>query len=132
MFSENAPTGFAWTRWQSVWIAALVAAVSLVPARTRPEIPPRDTRGDARGPGTWILYDDVLEVNGAAALDFERLPGVGPALAARAIRARETRGGFCSVAEVRAALSLGEKRWAPVAPLLSVTPAPRCSSSSRG
>lgn len=132
VFSPNAPTGFGWTRWQSVWIAAAVGVLSLFPARPVPEISARDTRGDARGPGTWILYEDVLEVNGAAALDLQRLPGVGPALAARLVQARDARGGFCELDELRVALSFGAKRWARVAPMLSVRPAPRCSSSSRG
>lgn len=130
MWAPHAPGGFSWTRLQTVWVAIAVSVLSLfVPAKPGGVVPPRDHSGDPRPPGTWTLYGDVLEVNAAAAADFELLPGIGPGIAKRLVEARDARGGWCAVEEVEAAAKLGS-RWAPVAPRLSVQPARRCSSSS--
>lgn len=132
MWAPHAPGGFSWTRLQTVWVAIAASALSLlVPAKPIGVVPARDRSGDARPPGTWTLYDDVLEANAAAAADFELLPGIGPGIAKRLVQAREARGGWCAVEEVEAAARLGN-RWAPVALRLSVQPARRCSSSSSG
>ena len=40
------------------------------------------------------LRPAALEVDRATAADFERLPGIGPALAARIVEDRQRRGGF--------------------------------------
>lgn len=44
------------------------------------------------------LRETVLNVNQATALDLERLPGIGPALARRIVADREARGPFATVA----------------------------------
>ena len=131
MWAPHAPGGLSWTRLQTVWVGLATATISLcVPARPGGDVPPRDHRNDSRPPGTWRLYEDVLEVNAAGAADFELLPGIGPAIAQRLVDARETAGGWCTVTEMAEAARIGSRRWASVAPLVSVRPAPRCSSSS--
>ena len=131
VFAPHAPTGFVGAWQQIAWVAVGVILLSTLPARWEREVPARDVSSDARPPGSWVLYGETLEVNGAAALDFERLPGIGPVLAKKLVNAREARGGFCSVAEIAADASLGGARWGRVVARLSVVPARRCPSSSK-
>lgn len=131
MWAPHAPGGHSWTRLQIVWVGIAAATISLcVPARPGGVLAPRDVSKDPRPPGTWRLYEDVLEANAARAADFELLPGVGPGIARRLVDARARRRGWCTLAEVEDAAKLGSRRWEEAAPLLSVRPAPRCSSSS--
>lgn len=129
MFAPHAPGGLQWTRLQVVWVSAAVVALSFVPSRATWDVPPRDASSDSRPPGTWVLYDEVLEANGATAADFELLPAVGPGIARRLVDEREARSGFCSTGEIAAIVG---RRWNALAPLVSVRPARRCSSSSTG
>lgn len=131
MFALHAPSGLTWTRLQTVWVSAAVVALSFVPSRAVYVVPPRDASHDPRPPGTWILYEEVLEANGAALEDFVLLPAIGPGIARRLVDERVARGGFCSLDEVASAARVG-KRWDAIAPLVTVRPALRCSSSSKG
>jgi len=128
MFAPHAPSGLSWTRLQTLWVSAAVIALSFVPTRAEYAVPPRDASGDPRPPGSWTLYDDVLEANGASAVDFERLPGIGPGIAKRLVDERDAIDGFCSSEDIAA---IARRRWNAIAPLLSVQPARRCSSSSK-
>ncbi len=130
--SPHAPLVLPWRRTQVVASALLVIACALSPARCVRALEARDTSADPRAPGTALLYADTLDANAAAREDFETLPGIGPAKAAAIVSAREQRRGFCDAGEVRKAAGVGGARWERIAPLIRVTPSPRCSSSSRG
>ena len=133
MLGPNMPTGHSWERLQICWVAAITATVALVAwLRPLPVVPPRDASHDSRPSGTWPLYADLLEANAATAEDLALLENVGPAIAERLVRARESRGGWCTLAEVQSDARLGV-RWPKAAAELSVRPAPRCpTSSSKG
>lgn len=49
------------------------------------------------GAGQMELRDGSLNVNRATAVELERLPGIGPALAARIVADREARGSFATI-----------------------------------
>ncbi|MGH7389562.1 MAG: ComEA family DNA-binding protein [Candidatus Rokuibacteriota bacterium] len=77
-------------------------------------------RAQARGP---------LDLNRATADDLARLPGVGPALAARIIAARQA-GGFDSVDDLTRVRGLGRGRIERLRPLLSVAESPDAATES--
>lgn len=59
-----------------------------------------------------------LDINRATAADFERLPGIGPALARRIVRYRDSVGGFRSLEELDRVPGIGPATLARIAPLL--------------
>ena len=61
-----------------------------------------------------------IDVNVASAAEFERLPGVGPALAARIVEARARDGPFRSVDDLRRVRGVGEATLARLRPRLAV------------
>ncbi len=61
-----------------------------------------------------------LNLNTATAQDFEQLPGIGPVLADRLVRHRETNGRFAAVGDLRAVSGIGEKTFQTLAPMVFV------------
>jgi competence ComEA-like helix-hairpin-helix protein len=61
-----------------------------------------------------------LDLNLASAADFERLPGVGPALAARIVDTRAREGPFGTVDDLRRVRGVGAATLARLRPLLAV------------
>lgn len=84
--------------------------------------------GDAGGgdPGTGPAGTGALppggrlNLNTATQAQLEALPGIGPAYAQAIIAERQRRGGFRSVNELRSVRGIGEKRFAQLAPLVTV------------
>jgi competence protein ComEA len=64
--------------------------------------------GPARGRHARVDETTPLDVNVASAADFERLPGVGPALAARIVDVRAREGPFGSVDDLRRVRGVGD------------------------
>ena len=71
-----------------------------------------------RTPSAGARWDGVLDaarhisLNTATAAEFERLPGVGPTLAARIIVYRTSHGPFTTVADLRAVPGVGPALFA--------------------
>lgn len=65
-----------------------------------------------------------LDVNLATRDQLERLPGIGPGLAGRIVDAREHRGPFGSVDDLRRVRGIGRTTLERMRPLLAVGPAP--------
>jgi competence protein ComEA len=61
-----------------------------------------------------------LDLNVATQTQLETLPGIGPAYAQAIIAERQRRGGFKAVNELRSVRGIGEKRFAEIAPLVTV------------
>lgn len=64
----------------------------------------------------------VVELNSASAEQLERLPGIGPALAARIVESRTVDGRFTSVADLDRVRGIGPALRARLAPSVRVTP----------
>lgn len=62
-----------------------------------------------------------VDVNRAAVATLAALPGVGPSLAARIVRFREEHGPFRHLQELQRVAGIGPRRFARIAPLLTVT-----------
>src|SRR5574337_602873 len=64
--------------------------------------------------------DGRLNLNRATAEDLRRLPGIGPALAAEIVRARERRGGFAGVEDLLGVPGMGAKKLERIRDLVTV------------
>jgi len=72
--------------------------------------------GGASAPGAG----GKLNLNTATEAQLEELPGIGPTYAQAIIAERQRRGGFTSVNELRSVHGIGDKRFAELAPLVTV------------
>jgi competence protein ComEA len=61
-----------------------------------------------------------VNLNTATQAQLEELPGIGPTYAQSIIAERERRGGFTSVNDLRSVRGIGDKRFAELAPLVTV------------
>jgi competence protein ComEA len=63
-----------------------------------------------------------VNINTATATELEKLPGVGPATAARMIEYRQKNGGFKKVEDVMNIRGIGEKSFLKLKPLITIAP----------
>jgi competence protein ComEA len=77
----------------------------------------------AAGAGSDKLIDPSdgqINLNTASVADLQRLPGVGPSMAARIIAFRQQNGGFKSIQDLMNVTGIGQKRMARLAPFVVV------------
>jgi competence protein ComEA len=122
-----AGAGVGIDRWRRAHpeVAERLEALDRTPApppRAVPARPERALHTIARVRSTEAA--PPLDLNRATRDDLERLPGIGPGLAARIVDARERRGPFGSVDDLRRVHGIGDATLARVRPLLAVGPAP--------
>ena len=61
-----------------------------------------------------------VNLNTATQAQLEELPGIGPTYAQAILAERQRRGGFTSVNDLRSVRGIGDKRFAELAPLVTV------------
>lgn len=80
--------------------------------------------GTGRGGGRSDKLTDpsqgTVDINTATAEDLQRLPGVGPAMAARIVAFRQSAGGFKKPEELMEVSGIGPKKFAKMQPFLRV------------
>ena len=64
----------------------------------------------------------LLDLNRATDQDFDALPGIGPRLAERIMKYRQSVGAFHSLDELRSVKGIGKKSFERIRPLVTVTP----------
>jgi competence ComEA-like helix-hairpin-helix protein len=109
--------------------------------RPIPEVaaPPRslgvDTTGPAPAPGATTDSLAALDLTRASAPELDRLPGIGPVLAARIVEYRRRHGGFRRVEELLGVSGIGPRLFERVRDRVRVGPAapngPRPAGESR-
>jgi competence ComEA-like helix-hairpin-helix protein len=68
------------------------------------------------------MVEQKLELNSATVEELTRLPGIGPALAERIVRYRETVHPFEEPLQITAVSGIGERTYSPIADRLTVAP----------
>ena len=81
--------------------------------------------GDSAGSATGEPSGDgttggKVNLNTATQAQLEELPGIGPTYAQAILAERQRRGGFTSVNDLRSVRGIGDKRFAELAPLVTV------------
>ena len=71
---------------------------------------------------TKRYHQGLLDLNRATDKDFDALPGVGPKLAERIMKYRQSVGIFRSLDELQAVKGIGKKKFERIRPLVTVTP----------
>lgn len=79
-----------------------------------------DQRSTAAAPKR--SHQGPLDLNRATDKDFDALPGVGPTLAKRIMKYRQSVGRFHSLDELRAVKGIGKKKFEQIRPLVTITP----------
>jgi competence protein ComEA len=69
-----------------------------------------------------LAAGELLDPNTASAEELDRLPGIGPALAARIVAERERGGPFRSAADLQRVPGIGPATRARIAPFLRLDP----------
>lgn len=112
-----AGAGLAVREWRAAYPALAERLEQLDRASPSAPEPPRE----ARSPREAATSEQPLDLNRATPDELTSLPGVGPALALRIVRARETAGRFASVDDLRRVKGLSVTRLERLRPLLTVT-----------
>ena len=86
----------------------------------QPAVSLEDLRSTAAAPKPY--HQGLLDLNRATNRDFDALPGVGPKLAERIMKYRQSVGIFHSLEELRAVKGIGKKKFEQIRPLVTVTP----------
>ena len=81
---------------------------------------PGASSGSGGGGGVGGGVGAKVNLNTATQAQLEELPGIGPTYAQSIIAERERRGGFTSVNDLRSVRGIGDKRFAELAPLVTV------------
>ena len=93
--------------------ALALAIVTLLPAGTLAQQTGSSQAAPAPSP---------INLNTATAADLEKLPGVGPATAARIVEYRQKNGNFKKSEELMNVQGIGEKTFLKLKSLVTVTP----------
>jgi len=92
----------------------LGVAAPVVNAYTDQDAPTRQTPKPAPADAP------ALNLNSASAAELEKLPGVGPATAARIVEYRQKNGAFKKVEDLMNVRGIGEKSFLTLKPLITV------------
>ena len=99
-------------------IAAALVAATL----TLPTPPPHDLAAQEPPARTSTERPAPLNLNAATEAQFEALPGIGAAVAARIVEYRKKNGAFKKVEELMNVKGIGEKSFLKLKALITVAP----------
>jgi comEA protein len=107
-------------RQSLIGVAAIVACVLTGPMlQARDQNPPAPKKAAPAAPTAAA----PLNLNTASQSQFETLPGIGPAVAARIVEYRQKNGNFKKVEELMNVKGIGEKSFLKIKALITIAPA---------
>jgi competence protein ComEA len=95
----------------AVVAAAIAASPAVISAQDKPAVSKTAAKPAVVTP---------VNINTASASDFEALPGIGPAMAARIVEYRQKNGPFKKVEDLMNVRGLGEKNFLKLKPQLTL------------
>lgn len=98
-------------------LAVVAAAIAASPAIVSAQDKPAATSKSAAKPAASTT---PVNINTASASDFEGLPGIGPAMAARIVEYRQKNGPFKKIEDLMNVRGLGEKNFLKLKPQLTL------------
>jgi competence protein ComEA len=109
---------------RNTWVAAALTAAMVMGAGVM-------ARADAAGagqtakpaPAPAATSTTPLDLNAATLADLQKLPGIGPALAARIVEYRQKSGGFKKIEELMNIQGIGEQSFLKLKALVAIAPA---------
>lgn len=101
--------------------ALILAGVLAIPACVVAVVAP--SRAYAAQASPTDVRQASINLNVATAAELEKLPGVGPAMAARIVEYRQKNGGFKKIEDLMNVKGIGEKTFLRLKPFVTVTPA---------
>jgi competence protein ComEA len=106
-------------------LAALAALIVVALGSTRAIARQQTTSNPPPAPPAQTTAAPVTPVNlnTATSADLEKLPGVGPAVAARIIEYRQKNGAFKKIEDLMNVRGIGEKTFLRLKPLITIAPA---------
>lgn len=135
-----------WRRSHEVRFADLVRELEAGSAPSRGEGAPADARASRDATGApdstrgaprvsrpaghaGALHPGLIDLDRATAEELERLPGIGPSLAARIVAERERGGAFRGAADLLRVPGIGPRKLEAIRPFLARPSAPADSGS---
>ena len=110
--------------------SAPIPAAPAVAARTPPSLSPLPSvkagksslskSSDSRSGKIIAESGEQVGLNSATVEQLERLPGVGPSMAARILAYRQQAGGFSKVEDLTLVTGIGPKKFAKIAPFVTL------------
>jgi competence protein ComEA len=109
---------------RNTWVAAALTAAMVIGGSMMARADAADAGQTTKpAPTPAATATAPLDLNAATLADLQKLPGIGPALAARIVEYRQKSGGFKKIEELMNIQGIGEQSFLKLKALVAIAPA---------